>query len=121
MITKESFQCNRYCGHCCKKLIIRVSKEDIGRIRKLGYKEQEFLERDLAYRNKFVLKRDKNGCVFLKKHKDGKYSCIIYKNRPKTCRQYPFFGKNKVVKSCLPKDMFPSAFFSFRQNARRHD
>jgi hypothetical protein len=113
MFTKENFECDRHCGQCCKKLVIRISKPEIEKIRKLGYNEDDFLERDLLYRNKFVLKRNKKGCVFLKKHKDGKYSCIIYKNRPKTCEQYPFFGKNNKVGSCLPNKMYPSAFISF--------
>ena len=112
MIAKESFECDRYCGQCCKKLVVRVNKEDIEKIRKLGYKEEDFLERDLLYRSKFVLKKDNNKCVFLKKHKDGRYSCKIYKNRPKTCLQYPFFAKNKVG-SCMPNKMYPSAFFKF--------
>ena len=114
VLTKDTFKCNRYCGQCCKKLVIRVNKAEIEKIRKLGYKDEDFLERDLLYRNKFVLKRNKNGCVFLKKHKDGKYSCTIYKNRPKTCEQYPFFGNKNKVGSCLPKDMYPSAFVSFQ-------
>ncbi len=110
LFTKESFQCNRYCGECCKKLVVRVNKEDIKNIKKIGYDEEDFLERDLLYRHKFVLKRDKDGCVFLKEHKDGKYSCSIYENRPKTCKQYPFFGKKNRVGSCLPQDMFPNVF-----------
>ena len=87
-----------------------VNKEDIKNIKKLGYNEEDFLEGELIYKNKFVLKRDKGGCVFLKKSKDGKYSCSIYENRPKTCRQYPFFGNKDKVGSCLPKDMFPNVF-----------
>ena len=115
ILKKETFQCDRYCGQCCKKLVVRVNKSEIEKIRKLGYKEEDFLERDLLYRNKFVLKRDNNKCVFLKKHKDGRYSCKIYKNRPKTCLQCPFFAKNKVG-SCMPNKMYPSAFVSFRES-----
>ena len=111
LFTKESFQCNRYCGECCKKLVVRVNKEDIKNIKKLGYDEGDFLERDLLYRHKFVLKRNEDGCIFLKEHKDGKYSCSIYENRPKTCQQYPFFGNKNKVGSCLPEDMFPNVFF----------
>tara|TARA_B100000315_G_C14354454_1_gene485522 strand:- start:162 stop:521 length:360 start_codon:yes stop_codon:yes gene_type:complete len=113
IITKENFQCNRHCGECCKKLAVKVTKENIKQIKKLGYKEEDFLESDMLSINVFILKRNKNGCIFLKKHKNGKHSCIIYKNRPKTCRQYPFFGKEKSIESCLPKDRFPSAFVSF--------
>ena len=111
MFTKENFQCNKYCGECCRKLAVRVGKEDIKNLRKLGYKEEDFLDRELFYIHKFILKRDKNACIFLKNHKDGKYSCTVYKNRPKTCRQYPFFGKEKAIGSCLPQDMFPNVVF----------
>ena len=118
MFTKESFQCNRYCGECCKKLSVMVSKEDIENITKLGYKKEDFLDKDLLPINKFMLKRDKNGCVFLKKHNDGKYSCKIHENRPKTCRQYPFFGKKRAIERCLPQDMFPNVVFKF--NTKNH-
>ena len=116
VFTKESFQCNRYCGECCKKLSVLVSKEDIKNITKLGIKKEDFLDRDLLSINKFMLKRDKDGCIFLKQHKDGKYSCSIHKNRPKTCRQYPFFGKEKAIDSCLPQDMFPNVLFKFNNS-----
>ena len=109
--TKQSFQCNRYCGECCKKLSVMVSKEDIKNITKLGYKKEDFLDEDLLSINKFMLKRNNDGCTFLKQNKDGMYSCSIHKNRPKTCRQYPFFGKEKAIDSCLPEDMFPNVSF----------
>ena len=115
ILTKDTFKCNRYCGKCCKQTIIRVSKAEIKRIKNLGYEYEDFLERDMAFEDKFVLKRNDNGCVFLKKHKDGKYSCTIYKNRPKTCKKYPFFGNKNKVGSCLPQDMYPNAFVSFNQ------
>ena len=118
MFKKENFQCNRYCGECCKKLSVMVSKEDIKNITKLGYKEEDFLDKDLLSINKFMLKRDKNGFVFLKKHNDGKYSCTIHNNRPKTCRQYPFFGKNNKVGSCLPQYMFPNVDFKFNNSSK---
>jgi Fe-S-cluster containining protein len=110
-ITKESFQCDRHCGECCKKLAVKVTKENIKQIKKLGYKEEDFLENDLIPINVFILKRNKKGCIFLKKSKGGEYSCTIHKNRPKTCRQYPFFEKDKYIESCLPKDMFPNVVF----------
>ncbi|MBI2651074.1 YkgJ family cysteine cluster protein [Candidatus Woesearchaeota archaeon] len=106
LFKKQNFQCNRYCGECCKKLIVQVSKKEIGKIAALGHKKEEFAAADLIDSKKFVLKKNHDGCVFLKKHKDGKYSCSIYENRPKICRQYPFFKKN-AVKSCLPSDLYP--------------
>ena len=111
--TKENFKCDRYCGECCKKLIVRVSREDIKKIKKLGYKEEEFLEKDIFYSNKTNLKKNKEGCIFLKKNKDGKYTCKIRNDRPKTCREYPFFPNiPKEIKSCLPQDLYPNVFFS---------
>ena len=37
ILTKENFQCNRYCGQCCKKLIIRANESDTEKIRKPWY------------------------------------------------------------------------------------
>ena len=106
ILTKDNFKCNRYCGKCCKKTIIRITQAEIKRIKNLGYEFEEFLERDMAFMDKFVLKITDNGCIFLKKHKDGKYSCTIYKNRPKTCKQYPFFKEYKAIKSCFPEKRY---------------
>lgn len=113
LFTKQSFQCNRYCGKCCKDLVVEVRKNEIEQIKSLGYKEEEFLERDLIYPEKIVLKRNKDGCIFLKKDKEGRYICSIYANRPKICQQYPFFDKVKSIKSCLPEDMYPNVLFRF--------
>jgi len=111
MFEKKNFQCNRYCGECCKKLSVIVSKEDMKKIIILGYKKEDFLDEDLLSINKFMLKRNKKGCIFLKYEKDGKYSCSIHENRPKICQQYPFFGNKNKVESCLPEDMFPNVVF----------
>jgi Fe-S-cluster containining protein len=105
LFKKQNFQCNRYCGECCKRFIIDVSREEIKKIKRLGY--NDFLEPGPIYEDKFFLKKNNNGCVFLKKNRGGEYSCKIYDNRPKTCRQYPFFNK-KEIKSCLPADLYPS-------------
>ena len=112
--TKESFQCNRYCGECCKKLVVRVNKEDIKNIKKLGYEEEDFLERDLLYRHKFVLKRNKDECIFLKEHKDGKYSCSINENRSETGLQFPFIRKRDVAESNLPQNMVQMVLLKLR-------
>ena len=112
MWTKKNFKCDRYCGKCCKELVVRVSKREINKIRKLGY--EDFVEVDYVDPSKFVLKKNKKGCVFLKKNKKGRYSCGIHKNRPKICQKYPFFD-TKPIKSCYPEDLYPSAFFSFKE------
>jgi len=114
MLEKSTFRCDRYCGKCCMKLAIRADKQDISRIKKLGYNEKDFLERDLIDETKFILQKKENGhCIFLKKNKKGMYSCGIHKNRPKICRKYPFFS-NKPIKSCYPEDLYPNALFSFK-------
>ena len=113
MLTKKNFECDRYCGKCCKELIVRVDQQDINKIKKLGYDEIDFLERDLIDESKFVLKKNGRGCTFLKKNKKGMFSCSIHKNRPKICKKYPFFD-NKPIKSCYPEDMYPTSLFSFR-------
>ena len=113
MLTKESFQCNRYCGECCKKLVVEVTNLEIKKIKSLGYKGKNFLEKDFFGSGTNVLKRNKDGCIFLKKEEDGKYSCKIYENRPKICKDYPFFNGDKI-KSCLPQDLYPNVFFKFK-------
>ena len=88
----KNFKCKR-CGSCCNPP--RLYKQDIERIKKLGYKEKDFIYTD-NFNNHYI--KDKKGrCMFLKKTKPA--SCIIYKNRPKICRQYP---SELVNGSCKP-------------------
>src|SRR3989338_6493312 len=111
--TKENFKCDRYCGECCKKMLVNVDSKDIKRIERLGYKKNDFVMEDVFDPKRKFLKKQKNGwCGFLEKDKNGKYSCKIHKNRPKICRDYPFFpGTPKKIKSCLPEDLYPNVFF----------
>lgn len=111
---KQNFQCNRYCGECCKKLVVEVDGSEIKKIKSLGYKEEDFLEKGFFHPEKFTLKRNKDGCVFLKQEKDRLYSCKIYENRPKICKKYPFFNGN-AVKSCFPEEVYPTAFISLNK------
>ncbi len=112
MPTKSNFKCDRCCGKCCR-VLVQVDKEDISRISKLGYEYSYFLEGDIMDEKNLVLRMDEKGCIFLKKDKKGRYSCSIYKNRPKTCRKYPFFNK-KPIKSCYPEILFPIENFSYK-------
>ena len=102
MLTPESFECDRKCADCCKITIVRLNKEDIKRVRKAGYPDSYFLDFD-RHINTPVLRNTENKCVFLRK-KTGKYSCEIYKIRPKVCEQYPFTTK-KEIESCKPRTM----------------
>jgi|TARA_Y100000310_G_C20680087_1_gene815403 Fe-S-cluster containining protein len=108
--TKKNFKCDRYCGECCKKLTVKLTKSDIAKIKELEFKEKDFVDDNLAHLNIFFIKND-HGCFFLNENSNGKFSCKIHDIRPKTCRQYPFFGKNpKPIKSCLPQDLYLTAF-----------
>ena len=113
LLTKKAFKCNRYCGECCKKMLVFLGSKDIKNIKGLGYNEEEFLEKDPFNKKRVILRKDGQGCVFLKKDKNDKYSCRIYENRPDTCRKYPFFTGKEKLKSCLPNELYPNVFFSF--------
>ena len=91
----KNFTCKR-CGSCCNPP--RLYKPDIERIKKLGYKEEEFIYRDNLNNN--YLKDKNNWCMFLKKTKPA--SCKIYKDRPKVCRLYP---SELVNGSCKPVEL----------------
>jgi uncharacterized protein len=92
MLNPKTFKCET-CGECCIKYIVKLSKQDIEKIKKLGY--SEFFERD-EHISSFVLKKNDNGCVFL----DKDSSCKIYNDRPSVCKMYPFMGED--VSSCKP-------------------
>ena len=115
LLTKENFKCNRFCGECCKKTFVILSNEDIKRIKNLGHKEDDFLEEDIFRKRRSILKKAKDGCVFLEKDKNGMYSCKIHNDRPDACKKYPFFTGNEKIKSCLPQDLHPNVFFSFNK------
>ena len=128
--TRENFKCDRYCGECCKKMLVAVSNKDIQRIEKLGYKKENFVMKDVfnlmkikdfqdtgnlrfpRAKRKFLKKQENGWCIFLGKEKDGKYTCKIHKHRPEVCQKYPFFPETpKEIKSCLPEDLYPNVFF----------
>ena len=88
----KNFTCKQ-CGSCCNPP--RLYKQDIDRIKKLGYKEDDFIYTDNFNNN--YLKDKKGWCIFLKKGKIA--SCKIYPDRPRICRQYP---SELVNGSCKP-------------------
>ncbi len=102
-LNKKNFKCNQ-CGECCK-IVVKVSKEEINKIKNKGYKD--FLEIDPIKGKDYVLKRVNGICVFLTDNK-----CEIYNIRPKICRLYPFLDKNAKIKSCKPRDLF--VFYNLR-------
>lgn len=102
-INPKTFTCNQ-CGECCK-IVVKLSKEEINKIKNRGYKD--FLVNDPIKSGKNnCLKRINGICIFSTK-KENKYYCKIYDIRPKICRLYPFINKNIKISSCNPKDVFP--------------
>ncbi|MBW3011152.1 YkgJ family cysteine cluster protein [Candidatus Woesearchaeota archaeon] len=84
----KKFECKR-CGRCCS-FIVGLSDEDIRQIEKgTKYKKKDFVEQR---KKKNVMKRINGYCIFLNISK-GKAQCTIYNNRPKICKNFPFFKK----------------------------
>jgi Fe-S-cluster containining protein len=80
------------CGLCCT-LLVRLSKEDIARIRKLGHSESYFVARDS--KNSAILNRTNGYCRFLE-IKGGIATCTIYRSRPKVCMEYVCIGPRET-------------------------
>jgi len=87
-----TFKCQR-CGiFCCKQGGPRLSRQDVDRLERSGYKTSEFLDVDNA-----SLRNLKDGsCIFLSFDAPSHlYTCSIYDLRPTLCRLYPFqFNKS---------------------------
>ncbi len=69
------------CVKCCIETEMPLVKSDIERIRKLGYKLEEFATKNTGT---WKLKNKHGKCVFLKTN-----GCAIYPYRPLGCRLYP--------------------------------
>jgi Fe-S-cluster containining protein len=72
------------CGLCCT-LLVRLSREDIEELKKLGFDQAYFVDKDT--KGAAVLRRTNGYCRFLE-IKEGIASCAIYGSRPKVCREY---------------------------------
>ncbi len=71
------------CGLCCS-LVVRLNKDDIERIKKLGFSKKYFVE---DHRDDKILKKVNGYCQFVL-IKEGIATCTIYDKRPKVCRDY---------------------------------
>ncbi|HDD70936.1 MAG TPA: YkgJ family cysteine cluster protein [Candidatus Woesearchaeota archaeon] len=85
----DDFTCLR-CGRCCR-LKVRLSLEDIARIRSAGFDDFFVVEDE-----NFYLKRPYGYCIFLK-YKDGQFSCAIHDIKPEGCKQFPFVVKEGEI------------------------
>ncbi|HIQ03356.1 MAG TPA: YkgJ family cysteine cluster protein [Desulfurococcales archaeon] len=91
----------RYCGKCCYNTEMPLTRSDIDRIKRLGFKENYFT----VYRNGIPHLKNVNGhCVFLDPETG---MCRIYKYRPLGCRLYPLVysldSRRVIVDSECPK------------------
>jgi len=84
--------CTR-CGFCCQ-LEVAISREDIQRLRKAGYKS--FIRR--GKRENFLRKKGKY-CIF---YDNG---CRVYPHRPEICRVFPF-RERKMSEYCTRRNDF---------------
>ena len=71
------------CYVCCKETEMMLTGNDVERLKKLGFKKEEFCAKD---GNFLKLRNIKGVCFFLDLEKG---LCSVYENRPEGCRQYP--------------------------------
>lgn len=87
LLARRKFKCLR-CGKCCRLKVV-LTKEDIAKIKKAGYKN--FLEKNN------YLKKVNGYCIFMTLN-NGVTSCKLeHSAKPEVCRNFPtikgFFGK----------------------------
>ncbi len=92
------------CFECCKETEMMLTRKDIERLEKLGFKREEFC---IKNGNFLKLRNIKGLCFFLDPEKG---LCTVYKNRPEGCRLYPIVFdllRRKCVldKTCPYRDM----------------
>ena len=78
-----SYTC-RGCGQCCRCHGIPVSETDIDRIAAFLKTSAGDFVRDFTEEDGKILRRNSEGCVFLRNN-----ACRIYSVRPYVCRIYP--------------------------------
>jgi uncharacterized protein len=72
------------CGVCCTETEMLLSKKDIARLEKRGFKHRDFAKYDkLGYAQ---LKNRGGYCIFYDK---TNRQCSVYADRPSGCRVYP--------------------------------
>jgi|Deesub1362B_J571_1020462.scaffolds.fasta_scaffold00038_111 hypothetical protein len=94
----------KFCGKCCYNTEMPLTEIDIDRIKKLGYKTEEFvvevlksvMDREKKEKKKIIkqLRNVDGKCFFLEDNK-----CKIYPFRPRGCRIYPLVldSKDEIV------------------------
>lgn len=90
------FKCTRCATFCCQLGGPKLTKGDVERIKKAGYRENLFLEpanksESLSAMRSSLKNGEDGSCVFLTSDPEHRrYECSIYDFRPVLCRLYPF-------------------------------
>jgi len=71
------------CGLCCKNVDMPLTLVDVGRLKKLGYRVDDFA---VKVSGKLKLKNVDGYCFFYDKERK---KCRVYRFRPEGCRIYP--------------------------------
>lgn len=91
---------NGYCGKCCYETEMPLTREDLNRIKSLGFKPEDF---SVVVEGVRRLRNVGGKCFFLKNNE-----CTIYEFRPEGCRIYPLVlndeGEVVVDDLCPLKD-----------------
>jgi len=86
------------CNLCCVDTRMPLCREDVARLRALGFKVRDFV---YGYGRRRVLRNVGGRCFFL-----GEEGCTVYSDRPEGCRLYPLVyneGRRRgVLDSCCP-------------------
>ncbi len=87
---EDSIDCTA-CGNCCRVATTQITERDVDRLaRYLGVRPSDFLH-DCTVETEEegrILKRNENGCVFLKGN-----LCSVYEARPQACELFPHLVK----------------------------
>jgi Fe-S-cluster containining protein len=80
------------CGVCCTCYQPPLTSEDMDHISSaLGISRSKCISRyaeKVPIKEGYLLKRTKEGCIFLAWDVDGKARCTIHPSRPKACREW---------------------------------
>lgn len=104
------------CANCCKTTSPAFYEADITRLAKaLKMKEQEFVDQYLMRDDDGVYMLKSAPCPFL----DADNYCMVYKSRPKACREYPHTDRRRFKQilnlSFTNADICPAVYHIFER------
>ena len=79
------------CGSCCRRFVVTLTPGEA------MYYTVKYGPVVLRYGREFYLAKKQDGsCVFLRTV-EGKAYCLVYGDRPRVCRMYPFYVTQKPL------------------------